>query len=93
VCGNDVRIERQMVPPLDSLGRCCMKIQPMANSCPKYQDVPSHKLLAYLPEFYLLSLFGHPSTSDRLKYGSSESQGKLAIVPRSKQQTVILDQI
>jgi hypothetical protein len=92
VCGNDIHIEPQMVPSLDSLGSCCcMKNQPMANSFPNYQDVPSHKLLAYFPEFDLLSQFGHPSVDDRLNYGLSESQGKHAVVHRSEQQTMTLD--
>jgi hypothetical protein len=41
---------------------------PMANCCPNYQDVPSHKSLAYLPKFDLLSQFDHPSIGDRLNY-------------------------
>jgi hypothetical protein len=63
----------------------------MTNTCPNYQDIPSHKLLAYLPEFDLLSQFVHPSMDDRPNYGSIESQGKHAVVPRSEQQTMTLD--
>jgi hypothetical protein len=41
----------------------------MADSCPNYLDVPSHKPLAYLLEFGLLTQFGRPSVDDRLNYG------------------------
>jgi hypothetical protein len=64
----------------------------MANSCLNYQVVPSHKPLAYLLESDLLSQFGYSSVGDRLNYGSSESQGKHAVVPKNKQQTVALGQ-
>jgi hypothetical protein len=64
----------------------------MADSCPNYLDVPLHKLLAYIPIFGSLAQFGHPSMGDRLNYGSSESRGKHAIVPRSEKQIVTLDQ-
>jgi hypothetical protein len=81
-----------MVPSLDSLDSCCyMKTQPMTNSCPNYQDVPSHKPLAYLSEFDLLSQFGHPSVGDRLNYESSESQRMCAVAPKSERQTATLD--
>jgi hypothetical protein len=63
----------------------------MANSCPNYQDVSSHKPLAYLPEFDLLYQFDHPSASDRPNYGLNEYHGKHAVVPRSEQQTMTLD--
>jgi hypothetical protein len=82
-----------MVPSSDSLGSCySRKTQPMANSCPNYQDVPSHKPFAYLSEFDLLSQFGHLFVGDRLKCESSDSQEKHAVVPRSEQQTVTVNQ-
>jgi hypothetical protein len=46
----------------------------MVDSSPNYLDAPSHKPLAYLPEFGLLTQFGHPSAGDRPNYGSSESR-------------------
>jgi hypothetical protein len=45
----------------------------MADSCPNYLDALSHKPLAYLPTFGLLTQFGHPSAGDRPNYKSSES--------------------
>jgi hypothetical protein len=63
----------------------------MANSCINYQDVPSHKLLSYLPEFDLLSQFGHPSAGDRPNYGSSESRGTRVVAPKTERQTATLD--
>jgi hypothetical protein len=82
----------QTVPSLDFLSSCCcMKTQPMANSCPSCLDVPLRRLLAYLPIFGSLAQFGYLFAGDRLNYGSNESQGKHAIVPRSEQQTMILD--
>jgi hypothetical protein len=61
-----------------------MKTQPMANSCPNYQDVQSQKFVAYLLEFDLLSQFGHPTVGDRSNCGSSDCQGTCAVAPKSK---------
>jgi hypothetical protein len=49
-----------------------MRTQTVADSCPNYLDVPSHKPLAYLLEFGLLVQFGHPSAVDRSNCGLSE---------------------
>jgi hypothetical protein len=64
----------------------------MADACPNYLDVPLHMPLAHPPRFDLLTQFGYPSVGDRLNYGSSDFQGKHAVVPRSEQQTVTIDQ-
>jgi hypothetical protein len=64
----------------------------MSDSCPNYFDAPSHKPLAYLPEFGLLAQFGHPSRGDRLNYPSSESRRTGAAGPKSERQTATLDQ-
>jgi hypothetical protein len=61
-----------------------MKIKSVANSCPTYQDVLSHKLLAYLLEFDLLSQVGHLSMGYRLSYESSESGEMHAVAPKSE---------
>jgi hypothetical protein len=58
-----------------------MRTQPMTYSCPNYLDAPSHKPLAYLPEFGLLAQFRHLSTGDRLNYESSEFRGTRAVAP------------
>jgi hypothetical protein len=88
-----VHIELQTVSSSNSLGSChCMRTQLMTNSCANYQDIPSRKIWAYILEFGLLTLFGHPSTSDRPNYESSESQGIHAIAPKSERQTATLDQ-
>jgi hypothetical protein len=56
VCGIVIHIMPRMVLFSNFLGSyCCMKIQPMADSCPNYQDIPSRKLWAYLLEFSLLT--------------------------------------
>jgi hypothetical protein len=83
----------RMVPFSNFLGRCyCMKIQPMVDSCPNFQDILSRKLWAYLLKFGWLSLFGHPSVGDRLNCESSESRGTRAVAPKSEWWTVTLDQ-
>jgi hypothetical protein len=52
VCSIIIHIMSRMVSFSNFLGSCCcMKIQPMADSCPNYPDIPSHKLSAYLLEF------------------------------------------
>jgi hypothetical protein len=61
-----------------------MKTQHMADSCPGCLDVPLRMPLAYPPVFVLLIKFGHPSVGGRLNYGSSESQRKQVVVPRSE---------
>jgi hypothetical protein len=63
----------------------------MADSCPNYPDVPSHKPLAYPLEFGLLHQFGHPSMDDRPNYESSESRGMRAVAPKSERQIVTLN--
>jgi hypothetical protein len=45
----------------------------MADFYPDFPDVPSHKLLAYLLEFYLLAQFACLSVDDRPNCGLSES--------------------
>jgi hypothetical protein len=45
----------------------------MADFYPNYIVVSSHKPLAYLLEFDLLTQFGRSSVDDRLNYGLSES--------------------
>jgi hypothetical protein len=45
----------------------------MIDSCPSYLDISLRRLLAYLPIFGSLTLFGHPSAGDRPNYESSES--------------------
>jgi hypothetical protein len=89
----DIHIELQTVPSSDSLGSyCCMRTQPIANSYPNYQDIPSRKLWAYLLEFDLLAQFGHPFVGDRPNCESSESQGMHAVAPKSERQTATLNQ-
>jgi hypothetical protein len=56
----------------------------MSNSCPNFLDIPSHKLVTYLPGFGLLAQFGHPSTDDRLNCGSNESLGMGVVAPKIK---------
>jgi hypothetical protein len=63
----------------------------MADSRPSCLDIPSHRLEAYLPRSDSLFLFDHPSMDGRLNSGPSEFQGKHAVVPRGKQQTMTLD--
>jgi hypothetical protein len=82
----------EMVPSSDSLGNYyCMRTQPTIDSCPNFLGIPSHKPVAYLQEFGLLALFGHPFV-DRPNYGSNEFRGKRAIAPRSERQIVTLNQ-
>jgi hypothetical protein len=81
------------VPFSDSLGSCCcMRTQPMTDSCPSYQDVPSRKPLAYLQEFALLTQFGYLSVGDWPSCGSSGSWGTHAVAPKSEWQTATLNQ-
>jgi hypothetical protein len=61
-----------------------MRTHPMEDSCPNYLDAPSHKPLAYLSEFSLLTQFGHPSAGDRSNCESSEFRGMHAIAPKSE---------
>jgi hypothetical protein len=61
----------------------------MADSCPNYLDVSSHKPLAYLLEFSLLTQFDRPSVDDR---ESSESLGMRVVAPKSERQTATLNQ-
>jgi hypothetical protein len=56
----------------------------MADSCPNSLGVPSHKPLAYLPEFDLLTQFGCPPMDDRANCGSNEFQGTCAVAPKSE---------
>jgi hypothetical protein len=69
-----------------------MRTQRMADSCPNYQDILSHKLRAYFLEFDLLAQFGRLSVDDRLNCESSEFRGTCVVVPKSKWQTAIVDQ-
>jgi hypothetical protein len=59
----------------------------MANSCPSFEDIPSHKPVAYPLGFGLLTPFGRPSVDDRLNCGSNESQEMRAVFPKSERQT------
>jgi hypothetical protein len=56
----------------------------MADSCPNFLGVLSHKPLAYLQGFDLLAQFGRPSMDDRLNCGSSEFRGTRAVVPKTE---------
>jgi hypothetical protein len=85
MCSIVIHIMPRMVPFSNFLDSCCcMKIQPTANSCPNYLDIPSCKLWAYPLEFGLLSQFSHPSVGDRLNYESGESRGTRTVAPKSK---------
>jgi hypothetical protein len=91
-CSIDIRITLEMVPSLNSIGRCCCtRTRPRVNSDPNFLDFPKRRLLAYLQEFDRLAQFGHSSVSDRLNCGSSESQRTCAVAPKSKRQTMSLD--
>jgi hypothetical protein len=56
----------------------------MTDSCPNYLDVLSHKPLAYLSEFDLLTQFDHPSAYNRSNCESSEFRGTRAVAPKSE---------
>jgi hypothetical protein len=51
MCGIDVYIELKTMSFSDSLGSCCIRTQLMTDSCTNYQNIPSRKPVAYLPEF------------------------------------------
>jgi hypothetical protein len=89
----DVRIALQMVSSSNSLSSyCCMKTQSMTDTWPNYLDSPSRMLLAYLLGFGLLAQFSHSSVGDRPNCESSEFRGTHTVAPKSKRQTVTLDQ-
>jgi hypothetical protein len=64
----------------------------MTDFYPNFLDVPSHKPLAYPPEFGLLTQFGCLSLDDRPNCESSESQGMREVAPKSERQTTTLNQ-
>jgi hypothetical protein len=63
----------------------------MVDSCPNYLDAPSHKSLAYLPKFGLLTQFGRTSTGDRPNFESSEFRGTCEVAPKNERQIATLD--
>jgi hypothetical protein len=92
VYGIGVCIALQTVPSSNSIGRCCIKIQPIVDACPNYLNSPSRMLLAYLPRFGWLIQFGHLSAGDRPNCESTEFRGTRAVAPKSERQTMTLDQ-
>jgi hypothetical protein len=82
-----------MVPFSDSLGSyCCMRTLHRVNSCPKFLDIPLHKLVTYPSGFGLLAQFGRLSVDGRANCGSNESQEMCEVAPKSERQTTTPDQ-
>jgi hypothetical protein len=64
----------------------------MANSCPNFLGIPSHKPLTCAPGFGLLTQFGYPYADDKPNCKSNESLGMRVVALKSEQQTATPDQ-